>query len=75
MSIRHMKKEDRNTRFPSLLFLCTEQLTYTSLFPCSHDRAAYVTQMQRKRSVRSRNERLCSRAVVVQRLALSQMTP
>ncbi len=33
MSIRHMKK---NTRFPLLLFLCTEQCTYTNLFTFFH---------------------------------------
>ncbi len=39
MSIRHMKKEHRNTRFLLLLFLCTEQLTDTNLFTFSQDRA------------------------------------
>ncbi len=39
MSIRHMKK--RNTRFPLLLFLCTEQFTDTNPFTFLQDRAAH----------------------------------
>ncbi len=44
MSIRHMKK--RNTRFPLLLFLCTEQFTDTNLFTFLQDRAALHLNMQ-----------------------------
>ncbi len=36
MSIRHMKKEQINTRFPLLLFLCTEQFTDTNMFRFLH---------------------------------------
>ncbi len=46
MSIRHMKKEHRNTRFPLLLFLYTEQFTDTNLFTFSQDRAALLLNMQ-----------------------------
>ncbi len=41
MSIRHEKREQRNNSFLSLLFLCTEQFTDTSLFTFSHDRSAH----------------------------------
>ncbi len=40
------KKEHRNTRFLSLLFLCTEQFTDTNLFSFSQDRAALLLNMQ-----------------------------
>ncbi len=36
------KKKKKNTRFPSLLFLCTEKFTDTNLFTFSHDRAALL---------------------------------
>ncbi len=39
MSSRN-EKNKINTRFPSLLFLCTEKVTDTNLFTFSHDRAA-----------------------------------
>ncbi len=41
MSIRHIKKHTYS-RFPLLLFLCSEQFTDTSLFTFSQDRAALL---------------------------------
>ncbi len=42
-----MKKEHRNTRFPLLLFLCTEQFTYTSLLTLfAGQRSSLLLNMQ-----------------------------
>ncbi len=43
--------ENRNTRFPLLLFLCTEQFTYTTLFTFLQDRAAILLNMKNVHSL------------------------